>query len=51
VPLGRNTVVLRAYDAASNHAQLERTVDRREVVNAILYVLRTGCRWGDLPAG
>jgi putative transposase len=28
-----------------------RTVDRREVVNAILYVLRTGCQWRYLPEG
>ena len=28
-----------------------RTVERREVVNAILYVLRTGCQWRYLPAG
>lgn len=26
-------------------------VDRREVVNAILYVLRTGCPWRYLPEG
>ncbi len=26
-----------------------RRVDRREVVNAILYVLRTGCQWEMLP--
>jgi putative transposase len=25
-------------------------VDRREVVNAIFYVLRTGCQWRYLPA-
>ena len=28
-----------------------RTVDRREVVNASLYVLRTGCQWRYLPEG
>ena len=28
-----------------------RTVERREVVNAILYVLRTGCQWRSLPEG
>src|SRR5215213_8674882 len=28
-----------------------RTVSRREVVNAILYVLRTGCQWRYLPEG
>jgi transposase len=28
-----------------------RTVDRREVVNAIRYVLRTGCQWRSLPEG
>ena len=26
-------------------------VDRREVVNAICYVLRTGCQWRYLPEG
>lgn len=26
------------------------TVDRREVVNAILYLVRTGCQWRYLPA-
>jgi putative transposase len=26
-----------------------RTVNMREVLNAILYVLRTGCQWGLLP--
>jgi len=25
------------------------TVERREIVNAILYVLRTGCQWRHLP--
>src|SRR5829696_10168814 len=28
-----------------------RTVDRREVINAIFYVLRTGCQWRYLPEG
>lgn len=28
-----------------------RTVDRREVVNAICYLLRTGCQWRYLPEG
>jgi putative transposase len=27
----------------------ERTTDMREVINAILYVLRTGCQWYCLP--
>jgi putative transposase len=27
------------------------TIERREVVNAILYVLRTGCQWRYLPEG
>lgn len=27
------------------------TVDRREVVSALLYVLRTGCQWRSLPDG
>lgn len=27
------------------------TVPRREIVNAILYVLRTGCQWRYLPEG
>ena len=27
------------------------TVDRRAVVNALLYVLRTGCQWRSLPDG
>ncbi len=26
------------------------TVDRREVVNAVLYLARTGCQWRYLPA-
>jgi putative transposase len=26
-------------------------VERREVVNAVLYVLRTGCQWRYLPEG
>lgn len=26
-------------------------VDRREVLNAILYILRTGCQWRYLPEG
>jgi putative transposase len=28
-----------------------RTVERREVMNAILYLLRTGCQWRYLPEG
>jgi putative transposase len=27
------------------------TIDRREVVNAIFYILRTGCQWRYLPDG
>lgn len=27
----------------------DRTTDMREVINAILYVLRTGCQWAFLP--
>ena len=26
-----------------------RSVDRREVLNAIIYVLKTGCQWDHLP--
>ncbi len=26
-----------------------RTVDARQVINAILYLLRTGCQWRNLP--
>ena len=29
----------------------KRTVNVREVVNGVMYVLSTGCRWGDLPRG
>src|SRR3972149_130061 len=28
-----------------------RRIERREIVNAILYVLRTGCQWRYLPEG
>jgi len=28
-----------------------RTVDRREVLNAIFYMLRTGCQWRSVPEG
>lgn len=31
------------------HPGRPRTVPRREIVNAILYVLRTGCQWRYLP--
>jgi putative transposase len=31
------------------HGGRHRTVDMREVVNAILYILRTGCQWRNLP--
>src|SRR3954454_18036456 len=27
------------------------SIERREVANAIFYVLRTGCQWRDLPEG
>jgi putative transposase len=27
------------------------TIERREVADAIFYVLRTGCQWRDLPEG
>lgn len=27
----------------------QRTIPRREIVNAILYVLRTGCSWRQMP--
>ena len=31
------------------HGGRHRTVDMREVINAILYILRTGCQWRNLP--
>jgi putative transposase len=31
------------------HGGRHRTVDMREVVDAILYILRTGCQWRNLP--
>jgi putative transposase len=31
------------------HGGRHRTMDMREVVNAILYILRTGCQWRNLP--
>lgn len=31
------------------HLPAQRRVDRREVLNAILYVLTTGCQWRMLP--
>src|SRR6266849_5550374 len=31
------------------HGGRHRTVSMREVVNAILYILRTGCQWRNLP--
>ena len=31
------------------HLPPARRVDRREVLNAILYVLTTGCQWKQLP--
>ena len=31
------------------HLPRARRVDRREVLNAILYVLTTGCQWRQLP--
>jgi putative transposase len=31
------------------HGGRHRTVNMREVVNAILYILRTGCQWRNLP--
>jgi putative transposase len=33
------------------HPGRPRSYERREVVNAILYVLRTGCQWRYLPEG
>ena len=34
---------------AERHGGRYSTVDMREVVNAILYILRTGCQWRNLP--
>lgn len=31
------------------HGGRHRAIDMREVVNAILYILRTGCQWRNLP--
>jgi transposase len=31
------------------HLPPQRTVERREIMNAILYVLATGCQWRALP--
>ena len=33
----------------AKHGGRRRTVDLREIVNAILYVLSTGCQWRALP--
>src|SRR4028118_1687253 len=34
---------------ASNRRGRPRTLDRRQIVNAIFYLLRTGCQWRLLP--
>ena len=38
-------------DAEPAHPGRPRSVARREVVDAIFYVLRTGCQWRYLPEG
>jgi transposase len=42
------TILQPLLPAWSGHGRRP-TVARREVVNAILYVLRTGCQWRHLP--
>lgn len=41
--------VLEPMIPPEKHGGRPRTVDMREVVNAILYILRTGCQWRNLP--
>ncbi|MDA1311469.1 MAG: transposase, partial [Proteobacteria bacterium] len=33
----------------AKHGGRKRTIDVREVLNAIFYVLSTGCQWNALP--
>jgi transposase len=35
--------------APAKHGGRKRAVDEREIVNAIMYVLSTGCQWRALP--
>jgi putative transposase len=41
--------ILKPLLPAPKHRGRKRTVDLREIVNAIFYVLRTGCQWHCLP--
>ena|SRR5688572_17906613 len=40
---------IKSYLPAAKAGGRPRSVDLREIVNAILYVLRTGCSWRMLP--
>ena len=39
----------RAHDPAGAAGRQPRKTDMREVMNAVRYVLRTGCQWRQLP--
>jgi putative transposase len=42
-------VILAALIPPAKTGGRPRSVNMREVVNAIFYVLKTGCQWGNLP--
>ena len=44
-------LLLSFFLGAPCHLGRPREVDMRSVVNAILYILRTGCQWRALPKG
>ena len=38
-----------AIDPLAKRGGNKRTVDEREVVNGVMYILSTGCQWASLP--
>ena len=41
--------LIKPHIPAAKRGGRPRTVDMREVLNAIFYVVKTGCQWGMLP--
>ena len=45
----REWAVLEPHIPPAKHGGRPRSVKMREVINAIIYVLKTGCQWDHLP--
>jgi len=45
----RNGLWWRRYSPPAKHGGAHRTVNEREIVNGLMYILSTGCQWRAIP--